>query len=213
MKLAKLLLRPALLLITLVVASFILAAIFYFSFKKSPSDNLILPIKTSTINTPAINTLVASNQEKITYRLPVRLKIPKIKVDAAFEYVGVTAEGAMDVPKSADNVGWFESGARPGEIGSAVLAGHYGRHNGESSVFDNLYKLRAGDKIYVEDDQGITTSFIVRGNRRYDAQADASGIFISKDDQAHLNLITCEGNWNKDAQSYPTRLVIFADRE
>lgn len=208
MKLAKLLLRPALLLITLVVASFILAVIFYFSFKKLPPANLVLPIKAVIINTP-----VVANQEKITYRLPARLKIPEIKVDATFEYVGVTAEGAMDVPKSADNVGWFESGARPGEIGSAVLAGHYGRHNGESSVFDNLYKLRAGDKIYVEDDQGATTSFIVRGNRRYNSQADASGVFISSDGQAHLNLITCEGSWNKDTQSYPTRLVIFTDRE
>ena len=56
--------------------------------------------------------------------LPIRLKIPSIKVDAAIEYVGIAPDGNMDVPKGPDNVAWFEPGTRPGDVGSAVLAGH-----------------------------------------------------------------------------------------
>ncbi len=141
---------------------------------------------------------------------PVRLKIPKIKVDSIVEYVGLAPDGAMDVPQNPDDVAWFELGPRPGEKGSAVVAGHYG---GKASAFDNLYKLRKGDKIYVEDEKGMTISFVVRENRRYDPSADTSYVFGSIDDKSHLNLVTCEGDWNKDSESYSQRLVVFTDRE
>ena len=94
--------------------------------------------------------------------LPTRLKIPKINVESAMEYVGLAPDGAMDIPKSKDDVAWFELGPRPGETGSAVIAGHYGRwENGGGSVFDNLHKLRPGDKLYVEDDKGAIITFVV----------------------------------------------------
>lgn len=143
-----------------------------------------------------------------------RLKIPKINVDAVLESVGLTREGAMGVPKYPANVGWFNLGPRPGDIGSAVMAGHYGRwKNGQGSVFDNLSKLRPGDKIYVVDGQGAIIAFIVRQLRSYGPDEDATDVFVSNDDQAHLNLITCEGVWNKASKSYPKRLVVFADKE
>lgn len=119
----------------------------------------------------------------------------------------------QDVPKDFTNVAWFNLGPRPGEEGSAAIAGHFGRKNGKASAFDNLYKLRKGDKIYVEDDKGEVITFVVRGIRRYDPKADASGVFFSSDGKAHLNLITCEGAWNKVTKSYSKRLVVFADKE
>lgn len=33
----------------------------------------------------------------------------------------------MDTPKSPFDVGWFRLGKRPGENGSAVVSGHYGK--------------------------------------------------------------------------------------
>jgi LPXTG-site transpeptidase (sortase) family protein len=119
----------------------------------------------------------------------------------------------MDIPKNQDDVAWFELGSRPGESGSAVLAGHYGWIKGKPSVFDNLYKLRTGDKVYLEDDKGIIVSFVVRENRRYDAKADASDVFNSNDGKPHLNLVTCEGTWDEVTKSYPSRLVVFTDKE
>lgn len=149
-----------------------------------------------------------------TYGLPIRLKIPSINVNSIVEYVGLTSDGAMDVPKKQGNVAWFKPGQRPGEKGSAVIAGHYGLlKNGTASVFDNLYKLKPGDKIYVEDDKGASVSFVVRESRSFDPKADASGVFGSSDDKAHLNLVTCEGIWNKISKSYSRRFVVFTDKE
>ena len=143
--------------------------------------------------------------------LPVRLKIPKIKVNAVVETAGLTPDGAMGVPKGPANVAWFKLGPRPGNTGSAVIAGHYGFKKG--SVFDNLNKLQKGDKIYVEDDKGATSTFVVRDIKMFASNAGASEVFNSGDDKSHLNLITCEGIWNKATKNYSRRRVVFADKE
>jgi sortase A len=119
----------------------------------------------------------------------------------------------MDVPKGPDNVGWFKLGIRPGEKGSAVIAGHSGWKNNIPAVFDNLHKLKKGDKIYFEDKNGKGTTFIVRELRSYYPTADAEDVFISSDGKAHLNLITCEGIWNEVTKSRSERLVVFTDKE
>ncbi len=165
-------------------------------------------------STPLVkNAIAVSKPEQMSFGLPLRLKIPKINVRAAFEYVGLTSQGAMDVPKNPINVAWFDLGQRPGEAGSAVVAGHYGWKDGKASAFDNLYKLRKGDKLYVENDKGLTVSFVVREIKKYNYQADAPTVFGSSDGKSHLNLITCGGIWNKAKKSYSERLVVFADKE
>lgn len=141
--------------------------------------------------------------------LPVRLTIPEINVDSAIEEVGVTPKGEMDVPASTANVGWFKLGPRPGEKGSAVVAGHFDGKIGEPAVFFNLYKLKQGDKLYIEDDKGSSLPFVVREIRTY-APGYAEEVF-SANDGIHLNLITCDGVWDGTAKSYTKRLVVFAD--
>lgn len=152
-----------------------------------------------------------SIQEQVEIGLPARLKIPSINVDAPVEYVGLTSEGAMDVPQDPANVAWFNLRSRPGQIGTAVIAGHYDWTNNTPAVFDDLHKLRIGDKISVEDEKGIDVTFIVREIRTYGKDAVVPEVFGSSDGKAHLNLITCKGSWNKAEQSYSERLVVFTD--
>lgn len=145
--------------------------------------------------------------------MPVRLSIPSINVDAAVDSVGMTADGAMDIKKNQDLVAWYNLGPRPGNIGNAVIAGHYGWEDGKGSVFNDLHSLKVGDRVSVGDDKGELVSFIVRGSQSYDPAADATTIFRSYDNKAHLNLITCEGAWNAKRQTYSSRLVVFTDKE
>ncbi|MDO8619738.1 MAG: class F sortase [bacterium] len=144
---------------------------------------------------------------------PVRLTIPKISVDAVIVQVGVTELGAMDVPKDPADTAWFNLGPRPGEIGSAVISGHYGWKDNVPAVFDSLHEVQKGDKLYVEDEAGMKMVFIVREVRTFGENDDASEVFGSSDGKAHLNLITCEGEWNKARQSYGNRRIVFSDRE
>lgn len=190
--------------IAFAVVAFSLALLFYF-FPENPIQD--------ESTSPAENTVVLPEKEQVNIGLPVRLKIQRINVDSAIEHVGLTSDGAMDVPKGLDNVAWFELGPRPGESGSAVIAGHYGWKNGKGSVFDDLYKLRKGDKLYVEDDKGETVSFVVRETRRYNLEENVPEVFASNDGKSHLNLITCEGVWDEISKTYSQRLVVFTDKE
>jgi len=161
-----------------------------------------------------ISTQVIISREKAgDPGVPVRLKIPKIKVDAPVQPVGLTKTGSMDAPKTPPLAGWFDLGSRPGEQGSAVIDGHFGWKDGIPAVFDDLGKLQVGDKIYVEDKNGATRTFVVRRLKTYGENQNAADVFSSNDGVAHLNLITCGGKWNSSTQSYSDRLVVFADME
>ena len=145
--------------------------------------------------------------------LPVSLSIPSIAVTASIDYVGLTAAGAMDIKEDPTKVAWYEPGPRPGDSGSAVIAGHYGFLRGVGSIFNNLSKLQPGDTVNVTDDAGVMITFKVRSSRRYEPNADTSAIFGSNDGRSHLNLITCEGTWVQSEHSYSDRLVVFTDRK
>lgn len=214
-------------LLVIIFAGFAFLFVFFFCYFQRSSglfatgrDQIVLAPFPKNISGFSEQMQVFPNQSQLpltdvqtVFGLPVRLVIPAIKVSSMVEYVGFTSGGAMGVPKSMDTVAWFELGQRPGENGSAVIAGHYGIKNGKGSVFDNLYKLRKGDKIYIEDNKGKIISFVVRESRRYDPGADAKAVFGSSDGKAHLNLVTCEGTWNNISKSYSKRLVVFTDKE
>lgn len=202
MKLVKKLLEKKLLAVTIIGFVCSAWAVSYFIFQNYHQDNPI----------------ASASQDKTNFDLsanesPIRLEIPVINVDSTIEYVGIDKDGAMGVPQGPSNVAWYNLGPRPGEVGSAVIDGHYGFKNGIPAVFDNLYKIKIGDKVNVLDNKGVITTFIVRKIAKYDPSADATQVFTSTDGKAHLNLITCTGTWNSVLQSHNSRLVVFTDKE
>ncbi|HUC31684.1 MAG TPA: class F sortase [Candidatus Paceibacterota bacterium] len=188
------------------------AAIIFFANPDAAGQYTSLaPTPPAAAQTPQIPIDTISSEAMVG--IPVRLVIPTINIDAPIAPAGLTADGAMGVPVGPTSTTWFDLGPRPGQIGSAVIAGHEGWKDGIFAIFDNLHELQPGDKIYIVDDQGATTTFVVRALQLYDQNASAAPVFSSSDGQAHLNLITCEGTWNAAQQSYSNRLVVFADEE
>ncbi len=169
-------------------------------------------IKSAHQQSEPILTPVALSTQKEAYGLPVRLIIPKIQVDATVESLGLTKEGAIGAPEGPEPAAWFNMSSRPGEIGNSIIDGHSGWKDGIPAVFDNLHMLQKGDKIYVQDEQGSTITFVVTSLRNYDLQENRADVFESKDGKAHLVLITCEGIWDPVTQTSSERLVVFADR-
>jgi sortase A len=168
------------------------------------------PVTNSTVHATSTSTHIS---KKTTTPLPVRLKIPVINVDTSIVPTGLTRAGAMAIPKDPDTVAWYELGPRPGEVGSAVIAGHYGWENGRGSVFNKLHTLQKGDKISIATKKGDSVSFIVRKKMIYEPEADATAVFKSQDGKAHLNIITCNGIWNAAKQTYTDRLILFTDMQ
>ena len=163
---------------------------------------------TPTVTPPFVPTRVPPSKAA---PLPVRLKIPKLKINASIQYVGLTSSGALDVPGGRafrSDVAWYKSGPRPGENGTAVIDGHSGRNPGPATVFDNLQKLQKGDTLLVQDGNGKSLTFVVREGRSYSPNANAPEVFSSLTG-THLNLITCI--WNQSAKAFTKRYVVFAD--
>ncbi|MFA6039378.1 MAG: class F sortase [Candidatus Peribacteraceae bacterium] len=140
---------------------------------------------------------------------PVRLRIPALNVDAAVEDVGLTASGGMDVPKNWNHAGWFRFGARPGEAGNAVLAGHLDSPSAPA-IFWDLAKLRPGDAVTVEDALGRIHTFTVTNSVRYTGGDAPMEELFGPTPRSLLRLITCEGEWDKEKETYGERLVVTA---
>ena len=196
-------LKLSLLIIGIGLVAFSCVGLFIFSF--SSFDN------NSFAKQPYVAEAL-SLSEKTDLTIPTRIKIPAINVSSPILSVGLTDDGAMAVPKRPDEAAWFNLGPRPGEAGSAVISGHYGWKNNIPAAFDNLYKLKKGDQVYVEDERGVTTIFVVREAKVYGESQNASDVFGSSDGKSHLNLITCAGVWDKTQKSYSNRIVVFADK-
>lgn len=146
-----------------------------------------------------------------TINSPKRLRIPSISVDAEIESVGMDAKGNMDVPKDSDNAAWYNLGYKPGENGSAVIDGHFDKESGDPAVFYKLSSLTKGDLIEVEQSNGEMLSFRVITSEEYNFdQLPLQKIFNSPGAPT-LNLITCDGVFNKSAKNYSQRLVVYAE--
>jgi LPXTG-site transpeptidase (sortase) family protein len=188
---------------------FFAALIFYYTARDSRYEGYDHILK---------KTIALSDQAKPSRPHPdagwlMRLKIPTIGVDSVVTAVGLTPKGAMDVPQDPRETAWFNLGPRPGESGSAVIAGHYDWKNNEPAVFNNLHELKEGDMVYLEDETGETTVFVVRETRIYDKDADATDVFGPRAGKISLNLVTCMGAWDKEAKTYSDRLVVFTDKK
>ncbi len=144
--------------------------------------------------------------------VPVRLRIPTIKVDAPVEHVGLTQDGAMDVPKDYDNTAWYMLGPRPGEQGNAAIAGHVDSKTGKA-VFWDLTKLKAGDEVFVVGDDGVERRFRVTATEGYKrADAPLNRIFGPATGQ-HLNLITCDvdSGFDRRRGEYGGNIVVYTE--
>lgn len=140
---------------------------------------------------------------------PVHLVIPKIGVDTNIQEVGITKKGNMAAPNNFVDVGWYKYGTVPGNMGSAVIAGHVDNGVALPAVFNNLKDLEVGDEILVTNSDNQLLRFTVTGNKIYDFNAKADEVF-TEDDGKFLKLITCSGVWVQQYRTHNKRLVVSA---
>ncbi|HXD81417.1 MAG TPA: sortase [Candidatus Acidoferrum sp.] len=139
---------------------------------------------------------------------PSRLRIPSIGVDAAVAAVGLMPDGSMGAPTSLWTSAWLSSSARPGQAGSAVIAGHRGI--GTQALFSHLENLRPGDQIQVSDASGGELIYQVTRVASMDL-SDATQLQVfGPTTEQRLVLITCYGHYSRSTRTYDHRLVVFS---
>ena len=151
------------------------------------------------------------DENSVEAAIPVRIEIVAIDLQAPILPLGVVREtGQMEVPENVDEVGWYRYGPAPGWPGSAVLAAHVDMAGEGPGVFFYLDRLRTGDRITVDFDDGTTSAFLVSHAERVPkGELNFDSIF-SPVGQPLLRLVTCGGGFNRAIRSYDDNIVITA---
>lgn len=166
------------------------------------------PQETASIEKPSSEGLLLESEEKGI--IPTTIEIPSIDVKTKIENVGELENGQMGVPKGVDNVGWFEPGTLPGNPGSSVMAGHIDSLTGPA-IFYKLDELKEKDEIIVKDVDGNSLTFIVTKTERYPRNDAPIEEIFGFSYGSRLNLITCIGDFNKDAKTHEERFVVYTE--
>jgi hypothetical protein len=141
---------------------------------------------------------------------PASLTIPAIGVRAPeIAALGLTAQGALEVPGDATTVGWFTGAPSPGEVGPAVLAAHVD-YKHVPGAFSRLKELRPGEQARVGRADGRTAVFTVYRVDRY-AKAEFPTDQVYGDTAGpELRLITCGGTFDRSSGNYLDNVVVYA---
>ncbi|WP_165486018.1 class F sortase [Frankia sp. Cppng1_Ct_nod] len=140
---------------------------------------------------------------------PTFLRIPGLGVAAAVGPVGLNADGTLEVPLSWGQVGWYEYGPSPGEVGAAVLVGHYDSTTGPA-VFYRIGKLKQSDIIDVNSTNGTVVRFTVDRLQEVSKNAFPETDVYGKVDRPELRLITCGGDFDKKTHHYLDNVIVYA---
>ncbi len=163
-----------------------------------------------TAQVTQIQTPLPTPSPEVVFSNPGQLTIPKINVSATVEEVGLDSEKKMDVPKLNENVGWYMYGAKPGEAGNAVFAGHLDTSSGGAAVFYNLDRIAIGDAIQVTDTSGNTLTYEVYRVSIFEDRSFPLDLVFGPNNESNVILITCEGVFDRTERNYTDRLVVFS---
>ena len=130
--------------------------------------------------------------------------------EAALEPLGVGPDGELEVPATADGLGWWAAGPRPGEPGAAVVVGHVDL-DGRPGVFARLGSARPGTLVLVGTG-AAAVRFRITSVERY-AKADFPTEEVYRPTAAsELRLITCGGRFDRRTGHYADNVVVRAVR-
>ncbi len=146
---------------------------------------------------------------------PVSLRVPAIEVDAPVVIVGLEDDGeTMEIPEDVRTVGWYEpfpgAGVIPGEMGTAVIAGHVDSRTQGRGAFWPLRELSPGDLIEVVHADGSTTRWRVDDVVRYPKTDIPIADIFTFDGDERIALITCGGEFDRSLGAYLDNYVVTA---
>lgn len=187
---------------------------------KSPASGVVAPMPSPTIaaqsaQLPATIAVPPNSNDRVPTgsQLPVdtqpsRLVIDRIAVDVPLARLGLTDDGALQVPTDPQDVGWWRSQRR---ASPTVIVGHVDSKTGPA-VFFQLDELRKGDTVtvhYREPKGSSVASFLVRDLERVGKDSFPSErVYRGAADE--LRLVTCGGRFNRKTGHYVDNVIVYA---
>lgn len=147
----------------------------------------------------------------LTAARPLEVEIPSIGVRSTLLRLGLAEDGSAEVPttEEADQAGWYRYSPTPGELGPAVIIGHVDSEAGPA-VFHRLEDLTPGETIRVPREDGSVAEFTVDDVESFAKETFPTQRVYGDINHAGLRLITCGGDYDRDAGGYQANTVVFA---
>jgi hypothetical protein len=140
---------------------------------------------------------------------PVSVEIPKVGIASLLERLAMGDDGVLAAPEDYGTAGWFAAGPEPGQPGPAVIAGHVDSRSGPA-VFYRLGELQPGDEVLVHREDGTTVTFRVDSVEEHPKDAFPTQAVYGPVPGPELRLITCAGDFDREAHAYRDNLVVYA---
>lgn len=142
---------------------------------------------------------------------PVNVSIPAIDVDSELVRLGLTRSRDMEVPEDFGLAGWYVHAPQPGDVGPAVIAGHVSSSGGPA-VFYRLSQLETGDEVHVTRDDGERVTFVIDRVEQHPKDDFPTHDVYGDTDEPELRLITCGGEFDRDARSHRDNIIAYASK-
>lgn len=145
--------------------------------------------------------------------LPRVVTIDKIGARARVLPMGVNSDGSMQAPLNAFDAGWYTGAVKPGQRGASVIIAHeFGPTRG--GLFQKLNTIQKGDIVKVERGDGSVLQYQVVATKTASLQDVDMNEFIRPAEGVDegLNLMSCTGQWVRDAGTRSHRIMVFTKR-
>jgi Sortase domain len=139
---------------------------------------------------------------------PLRVRLDRLGLDLAVVPMGVADDGQMALPERLDEVGWYRFGPRPGEVGSAVLAGHVDSRRYGVGPLARLRDAAVGDDVVVTTTAAEQAFTVTEVRSISKAEVPLQEVF-RREGVPVLRMLTCGGPYSPNA-GYSDNVVLTA---
>jgi hypothetical protein len=183
------------------------------SARPGPEDGTAAPTTDTAATPPAVAPVPIQQADSALQPpdpAPVTLDIAGTDISVTVVDVGIEENGAMEIPDSFYEAGWYRYGPAPGaEAGNAVIAAHVDSLT-EVMPFAQLKDVPIGTTVTVGLEDGRSLTYAVSDVRNVPkATLDGSEIFKRGGDH-ELKIITCGGEWLSEIGDYEDNVVLTA---
>ncbi|MEC5190675.1 class F sortase [Arthrobacter sp. MP_M7] len=141
---------------------------------------------------------------------PSFLSVDGTTINLPVVQVGVSPDGAMEIPEPFDEAGWYRFGPAPGAAaGTAVLAAHVDTTS-ENAPFSQLKTVVPGTLVQVQRVGAPALTYRVTGVELMAKDAFDGASVFRRDGPPQLKLVTCGGRWLDEQQDYGDNVIVTA---
>jgi len=140
---------------------------------------------------------------------PTVLDIPSIGLHSSdFVDLKVAADGTLEVPGSAKEVGFYSGGPTPGQLGPAVIGAHVDSTKGPG-IFYNLGAAKPGAKVHVTREDGSVATFVIDKVELHPKdEFPTEDVYRGDFTRSEIRLVTCGGTFDP-VEHYLDNVIVF----